>query len=102
MKNRNTELSKERQDQYKLLRGKQSFAQSYRHRLTLKTGIESIQLFESNVVLKNKTAQGQWNAKGNALSSNSKNDAKLSSNINGAIGTAEYGLSENSSLGYKF
>lgn len=67
---------------------------------SLKTGIESIQLFESNVVLKNKTAQGQWNAKGNALSSHSKNDAKISSNINGAIGTAEYGLSENSSLGF--
>lgn len=194
LEKRNTELSKERQDQYKLLRGKQNFAQSYRHRLTyetgaekeetqkkqdailaeiraihakrseiltlihknedlienlkkapaqpleippiadkaieevqpepvqpkpneiedyklliknntpythsLKTGIESIQLFESNVVLKNKTAQGQWNAKGNALSSHSKNDAKISSNINGAIGTAEYGLSENSSLGF--
>lgn len=194
LEKRNTELSKERQDQYKLLRGKQNFAQSYRHRLTyetgaekeetqkkqdailaeiraihakrseiltlihknedlienlkkapaqpleippidnkaieevqpepvqpkpneiedyklliknntpythsLKTGIESIQLFENNVVLKNKTAQGQWNAKGNALSSHSKNDAKISSNINGAIGTAEYGLSENSSLGF--
>ncbi len=194
LEKRNTELSKERQDQYKLLRGKQNFAQSYRHRLTyeigaekeetqkkqdailaeiraihakrseiltlihknedlienlkkapaqpleippiadkaieevqpepvqpkpneredyklliknntpythsLKTGIESIQLFENNVVLKDKTAQGQWNAKGNALSSHSKNDAKISSNINGAIGTAEYGLSENSSLGF--
>lgn len=67
---------------------------------SLKTGIESIQLFENNIVLKDKTAQGQWNAKGNALSSHSKNDAKISSNINGAIGTVEYGLSENSSLGF--
>lgn len=67
---------------------------------SLKTGIESIQLFENNVVLKNKTAENQWNAKGNALSSHSKNDAKTSSNINGAIGTVEYGLSENSSLGF--
>lgn len=193
LEKRNTELSKERQDQYKLLRGKQNFAQSYRHRLTyetgaekektqkkqdailaeiraihakrseiltlihknedlienlkkaptqpaiipaeappvidkaiqevqpepneredhklliknntpythsLKTGIESIQLFENNVVLKDKTAENQWNAKGNALSSHSKNDAKISSNINGAIGTVEYGLSENSSLAF--
>lgn len=219
LEKRNTELSKERQDQYKLLRGKQNFAQSYRHRLTyetgaekektqkkqdailaeiraihakrseiltlihknedlieslkkaptqpveiplvadkaieevqpepvqptiipaekppiidkvveeevigevqpkpseredykllirnntpythsLKTGIESIQLFENNVVLKDKTAENQWNAKGNTLSSHSKNDAKISSNINGAIGTVEYGLSENSSLAF--
>lgn len=67
---------------------------------SLKTGIESIQLFENSVILKDKTAQGQWNAKGTALSSHSKNDAKISSNINGAIGTVEYGLSENSSLGF--
>ena len=67
---------------------------------SLKTGIESIQLFENNVVLKDKTAENQWNAKGNALSSHSKNDAKISSNINGAIGTVEYGLSENSSLAF--
>ncbi len=198
LEKRNTELSKERQDQYKLLKGKQNFAQSYRHRLTyetgaekektqkkqeailaeiraihakrseiltlihknedlieslkkaptqpvekppevppvvdeanedvqpepiqpkpseredykllirnntpythsLKTGIESIQLFENNVVLKDKTAENQWNAKGNALSSHSKNNAKISSNINGAIGTVEYGLSENSSLAF--
>lgn len=206
LEKRNVELSKERQEQYKLLRRRQNFAQSYRHRLTyetgaekeetqkkqdavlaeirgihakrdeilklirknedlienlkkapaqpvekpvekpvvkpvekppvidkvveeeiieevqpepnervdhklliknntpythsLKTGIESIQLFENNVVLKDKTAENQWNAKGNALSSHSKNDAKTSSNINGAIGTVEYGLSENSSLGF--
>lgn len=67
---------------------------------SLKTGIESIQLFENSVILKDKTAQGQWNAKGSALSSHSKNHAKTSSNINGAIGTIEYGLSEDSSLGF--
>lgn len=67
---------------------------------SLKTGIESIQLFENSVILKDKTAQGQWNTKGTALSSHSKNHAKTSSNINGAIGTIEYGLSEDSSLGF--
>lgn len=40
LEKRNTELSKERQDHYKLLRGKQNFAQSYRHRLTYETGAE--------------------------------------------------------------
>lgn len=84
----------EREDHKLLIKNNTPYTHS------LKTGIESIQLFENNVVLKDKTAENQWNAKGNALSSHSKNDAKISSNINGAIGTVEYGLSENSSLAF--
>lgn len=67
---------------------------------SLKTGIESIQLFENNIVLKDKTSENQWNAKGGVLSSHSKDNTNITSNINGAIATVEYGVSENNSIGF--
>ena len=66
----------------------------------LKSSLENIKLFENNMVLNETSKENQWIAGGKAISSHSKDKSKISTNNYGAIGSVEYGLGNEASLGF--